>query len=158
MITSGFLIDQQQARPPFCSENTNSPYPTARISYLKQNHKYQLNCYTCCCSCRHVCLVFFCCFYSTTELKMNCLIKFILLRSDSFTRAKTDRHKLASISTNCLVARFIDVSNWYLGGTAKYLTRAHYWGRFLRISTAQTTLSTMLFIMVIGPSEVQFCL
>ena len=96
-------------------------------------------------------------FFSTTELKMNYLIKFILLRSDPITRAK-NRHKRASISTNCLVARFIDVSNWYLGGTAKYLTRAHYWGRFLRISTTQTTLSTMLFIMVIGPSGVQFCL
>ena len=101
---------------------------------------------------------FFFCFYFATELKMNYLIKFILLRSDSFTRAKTDRHKLASISTNCLVARFIDVSNWYLGSTAKYLTRAHHWGRFLRISTTQTTLSTIPFIMVTGPSGVQFCL
>ena len=56
---------------------------------------------------------------------MNYLIKFILLRSDPITRAK-NRHKRASISTNCLVARFIDVSNWYLGGTAKYLNRAHH--------------------------------
>ena len=96
-------------------------------------------------------------FFSTTELKMNYLIKFILLRSDPITRAK-NRHKHASISTNCLVARFIDVSNCYLGGTAKYLNKAHHWGRFLRISTTQTTLSTMLFIMVIGPSGVQFCL
>ena len=64
-------------------------------------------------------------FFSTTELKMNYLIKFILLRSDPITRAK-NRHKHASISTNCLVARFIDVSNCYLGGTAKYLNRAHH--------------------------------